>query len=339
MMIRIYMEYGRLVEGHFGIQTGPISSFETLKKELSNYVGFVNNIDECDLLHIHEVISPSALLALTEKKPYVIHAHLLPGDLDQKTVAASMVKEFLWSYLFRLYKKARKVIAVSRHGKDSLVELGVPSKNICVIGNGVDIGKFKFDSKKRAEMRERLGIKKDDIVVYSVGNILKRKGVDDFIKLASMNPSLRFIWFGGFAPPAYTGYSKETIEKKTEKIENIQFAGFVDDIAAAHCSGDIFCFPSLFENHPIVVLEAAACGRPLILRNIRAYDELKHGDSCFKANNLEEFDRYLKKLTNDENLRKKISKRAHKKVKKYDVKKIAKRILSVYEEVLNQKPT
>lgn len=336
-MIKVFMEYRRVLEDMFGIQTGPLSSFETLKKELGNRVEFVSDINKCDVVHIHNVDEPYVFFDIATEKPIVVHAHVLPMDLDEKMSNSPITRFLIWSYLSPIYKKANRVIAVSQFEKELLLRLGIENRRIRVIGNGIDRKKFAFDRKKRIRMRKALGIENDELVVYSVGVVQKRKGVEDFIKIAAMNPSLQFVWFGGFAP-YMNGYSKEDIEIKIKKMSNIRFTGFVDDIVAAHCCGDIFFFPSLFETQGIVLLEAAQCRRPMLLRDIPAYDEFEDGVSCIKATNLGEFNRKLGGLIKNEGLRKKISGNAYEKVKEYDVKNIARQILKVYKELLRKKP-
>ena len=71
------MEYAKFIEDFFGVTSGPFSSFENLKRAMGGLVDFVDNINKSDILHIHEMFSPSHLFGLLKIKPYVVHAHNL----------------------------------------------------------------------------------------------------------------------------------------------------------------------------------------------------------------------------------------------------------------------
>jgi 1,2-diacylglycerol-3-alpha-glucose alpha-1,2-glucosyltransferase len=84
--------------------------------------------------------------------------------------------------------------------------------------------------------------------------------------------------------------------------------GFVHDMQAALSGGDLFFFPSHGETGSIVLLEAAACGLPLIVRDLPEYRSwLEDGENCLKGCCKEEFAELIVRVTADGKLRERLS--------------------------------
>jgi 1,2-diacylglycerol-3-alpha-glucose alpha-1,2-glucosyltransferase len=120
-------------------------------------------------------------------------------------------------------------------------------------------------------------------VVISVGHYIQRKGILDFIELARRMPSVRFFWFGYTDPSLIPGTVRNAIAAAPD---NLQFPGYVDRRALrdAYCGADAFAFLSQEETEGIVVLEALACGIPVVLRDIPVYEGwLVNGRHVYKV--------------------------------------------------------
>ena len=108
-------------------------------------------------------------------------------------------------------------------------------------------------------------------MVVSVGHYFERKGILDYIELARAMPEVCFFWFG-YTEPALT--PARVREAMAAAPGNLHFAGYVDQAALreAYCGADAFVFCSHEETEGIVVLEALACGVPVVVRDIPVYE-------------------------------------------------------------------
>ncbi|MDU1629341.1 MAG: glycosyltransferase, partial [Lactococcus lactis] len=99
----------------------------------------------------------------------------------------------------------------------------------------------------------------------------KRKGIDDFIKVAERMPDVTFIWFGYQNLWTIPGWIRRIVKKNHPK--NVLFPGYIkgDIFEGAMTSADAFFFPSREETEGIVVLEALASHQKTVVRDIPVY--------------------------------------------------------------------
>jgi glycosyltransferase involved in cell wall biosynthesis len=164
----------------------------------------------------------------------------------------------------RALQRADAVIAVSQGLKDRMVQLGCPGEKIVVIGNGVDAKQFRPAS--QAEMRARLNLPLGSPIVVSVGNLKEGKGfhvlIDAFARLRGRGRDIMLVIVGG-------GPDRALLEKKIkagglEKSVYLAGAQPHESLAEWYNAADIFCLASSSEGCPNVVLEAMACGLPVV---------------------------------------------------------------------------
>ena len=117
------------------------------------------------------------------------------------------------------------------------------------------------------------------MIILGVGQIQKRKGLDDFIQLAKDNPQWKFIWAGGFSFGKITdGYADyEKVYKNPPK--NLFFPGIVDreTLVDYYNIATIFLLPSYNELFPMSILEAFNCGTPVMVRELELYQSVIEG--------------------------------------------------------------
>jgi len=149
-----------------------------------------------DITHFH-TIDPHFYLAAQFKKytgRRIGYVHLIPdtldGSLDMPAIAEKIVKK----YLIKFYDKMDHLVVVNPDFKEELVKIGIDREKITYIPNFVAKDKWSPLSKEeREEFRKLQGWKKDEIVVFGVGQVQQRKGIDDFVKLAENNPDIKFL--------------------------------------------------------------------------------------------------------------------------------------------------
>jgi 1,2-diacylglycerol-3-alpha-glucose alpha-1,2-glucosyltransferase len=315
---------------------GPASALKTHRKalDLNNVQNEVNGSGEYDVVHVETPV-PYAIGAVINKRyPTIISGHVTSGDMVGYLALAEITYPIIDGYLNLLYNSADMVIAPTQFTKDFLKGVGV-TKEIRVISNGVDLETFKYNEEAAKVFRAKYGIREDEIVVYAVGQVVPRKGVYVFLDMAKKFPQCKFIWVGN---RKWGLFQKDHLEMESlisNPPPNVIFTGFVDDIIGAHSAGDIFFFPSYYENQGIVILEAAACGSAILLRDIPVYKGwLEHNKNCLLGKDDAEFEKYISELIKEREM---FSEEAQKMVQDHDLKKIGRQMTDVYNELIEKR--
>lgn len=160
--------------------------------------------------------------------------------------------------------RATKVIAVTQSLKDVMIDLGCEAEKIAVIGNGIDT--VKFNRQPRSVARRKLGLPADRAILLAVGNLTENKGVriliDAILRLRVRRPDVLLVIAG--AGPHRARLQRQIQDHKLE--DNVRLAGSIPhaELAAWYSAADVFCLASLREGCPNVVMEAMACGCPVV---------------------------------------------------------------------------
>lgn len=205
---------------------------------------------------------PAKLACIIKRKPLISTWHEVWGK--------KYWKEYLgWKGIFGYWieklasKLPSKIIAISDDTKYKLInQLKVNSSKIVVIPNGIDIKAI-----------EKIPASKEKSDVIFAGRLLTHKNVDTLIesisylkKTDSNYKNIKCIIVGG-------GPELNNLKKLTKKLNlqnNILFKGFIEkheDVLSLMKSSKVFVLPSTREGFGIVVLEANACGIPVITVN------------------------------------------------------------------------
>jgi len=143
----------------------------------------------------------------------------------------------------------------------------VPDRKARVVGNGVDLDRFRFDPVGRDRLRTEWGIGADEVLVGGVGRRVAEKGIVELGAVArSLAGQARFVWVG---PP-----DDDKPDALAGDEAGIEFPGPQDDMPAVYSSFDVFVLPSHREGFSRSAMEAAACGRPMVLTDIRGCREI-----------------------------------------------------------------
>jgi len=231
-------------------------------------------------------------------------------------------------------RKYNKIIVVSKGVKEELIHYyNLPSEDIVVIPNGVDLEEFKPDKEKRRKIRETYEIADDEVVLMFSGYEFRRKGLEYIIKaLPLVKGKVKLLVVGKDDP----NYYKELASKLGVRDKTI-FTGFVPDISEYYAASDLFVFPTLYEPFGLVITEALASGLPVIVSEFAGATDIMN-DECEglllkDPTNPKEIAEKVNVLVEDENLRKQMSRNARKTVEKYSWDEVARKILEIYEEV------
>ena len=146
------------------------------------------------------------------------------------------------------------------------------------LGNGVDLERFtpaRAGSEEARKLRAELGIGEDELVVGTVGRMVREKGFLELFRAARIVrervPLARFLVLGegdAAKPDAIAAAEVESAR------EDVLFTGWRDDVAELMAVMDVFALPSWREGMPRSAIEAAASGLPLVLTDIRGCREV-----------------------------------------------------------------
>ena len=214
------------------------------------------------------------------------------------------------------------VIAVSSHNKDISVKLGLAQKNTIVLPNAINTNVFY--KKDKVECRRKLNVQEDIFVVAFVGWFIDRKGplrVSEAIKRSSGIYSF-FIGSGEQDPDC----------------DNILFKGRLshDQVADYLNAADVFVLPTRNEGCCNAVIEAMACGLPVVSSNLPFnWDVLNKSNSIMiSPGDIDALSDAITKLRDDIELRKKLSQGALATAENLAIEKRAKNIVDFIESTL-----
>lgn len=242
-----------------------------------------NRLVRADITHYH-TIDPLFYLSTFFKKRVgrrVGYVHFLPDTLEGSLRMPSLFQKILGKYVTSFYNRMDHLVVVNPSFIDDLVAFGIARDKITYIPNFVNKEKwYPSSEEKRQSIRSELGLNDDDFVVLGAGQVQKRKGIDDFVRLAEELPHIKFIWAGGFSFGGITDGYDHYKKIMDNPPANLTFTGIVeaDRMRELYASTDLFLLPSFNELFPMTILEAASCGAPIMLRDLELYKVILEGD-------------------------------------------------------------
>ncbi|SMO66799.1 glycosyltransferase family 4 protein [Halorubrum cibi] len=287
---------------------------------------------EADVLHCNLLGPRSAWYARRAARrgvPVVANTHVTAEDFGDSFRFTNALARPLRPYLEWAYGLADALVCPSEYNRGVIESYAdVPTT---VISNGVDREKLAGFEELEAEYRERYDLEAP--VVFLVGHVIKRKGLETFVETARRLPDVDFAWFG---PLDLSLKGRETTALIEESPENCTFTGYVDDVRGAYAAGDVFCFPTHEENEGIALLEAMTAGKPVVVRDIETFEWLEDGRECVKTAadaGVDAFVEAIERLA-DPDLRERLGANAAERSEEFSLETVAGRYRSLYEEVI-----
>ena len=155
------------------------------------------------------------------------------------------------------------------------------SEKVTYIPNFVNKEKWHpLPADQVAKLRQEMDLAEDQFVVVGAGQVQKRKGIDDFIRLAEELPEITFIWAGGFSFGGMTDGYERYKKIMDNPPKNLIFPGIVppERMRELYALADLFLLPSYNELFPMTILEAASCEAPIMLRDLDLYKVILEGN-------------------------------------------------------------
>ena len=225
-------------------------------------------VKQFDIIHIHEHRTLLAeIIHHYAKKyniPYVLQAH---GSLTTFFQRRWLKRTFdaIWGY--GILQDASKVIAIAKTEAEQYKSMGVSEDKIEIVPNGIDLSEFD-NLPERGEFRRKYGLDSKQKIILYLGRIDKTKGLDLLVKafteLSKPLNEAKLVIVGpdsGYLPPL------KKLIADLEISDKVLFTGplYGQEKLKAYVDADVYVLPSFYEIFGITVLEACACGTPVIV--------------------------------------------------------------------------
>ena len=220
---------------------------------------------------VHGTMMPASTIAVTPfneiETPVVLTSHGTSLG-EQGAVALETPADYMLKYFFHpmnvvmdyvASRDADQVIAISDHAYEQLTtSYRLDGDEVEMIPHGVDTDCFYPREERHPAVTE------EKTTLLYVGRLGARKGLDLALRALARadEPEFEFLIAG-------TGRHEETLRELAQELEiseQVRFLGYVPDeeLPALYSSADVFILPSTYEGFGLVVLEAVACGTPVL---------------------------------------------------------------------------
>lgn len=332
MKVLLYTENEKII-GKSGLGKAIKHQIKALDRVKVDYT--LNKKDDYDILHINTYFPRSYLIAKKAKKEgkkIVYHAHSTEEDYKNGFIFAKQTSKLFKKWLINCYSLGDVIVTPTPYSKKLLQGYkGLENKKIYDVSNGVELDFFKPNKKLGEKFRKTYGYTKNDKVVFGIGLYIERKGIVDFVELAKRLPEYKFIWFGYSPLVAATKPVKDAVNTK---LDNLKFAGYVeqDVIKGAMNGGDLYIFPTFEETEGIPIIEACACKKDAIVRDIPIFEGwLEDGKNVYKAKDIDDFERKIRLFF--EGKLPSLTDKAYNVALERDIKTVGEKLKKIYESL------
>lgn len=286
--------------------------------------------DNCDLFFF-----PNLNFIATNSTPSIVTVHDLSWRIFPHFFTT---KDRAWHQAVRPGKTlsdARAVIVPSESTKRDLVSvLGIDGKKIQVIPHGIDHEIFRPKILAQDHgIRSQYKLPKKYILF--MGTIEPRKNIhallDAFEQVRATDLELKLVLAGG------PGWKSADILERIKQTNGVQYLGYVpaEHRPALYRGAEVFVFPSIYEGFGLPVLEAMACGTPVITSHTSSLPEITE-DAAILINphNANDISAALNQLLGSEKLRTKLSELGLTRAANFDWTKTAQSTLKMFQSTV-----
>ena len=298
-------------------------------------------LKEFDIIHIHDyrrlAVPVIHYYAKKNNIPYVLQAH---GSLTTFFQKGWLKKAFDAIWGNRILKDASKVIAVTPIEVEQYKSMGVSEDKINIIPNGINVSAFG-DLPKSGEFRLKYGLDDSQKIILFLGRINKIKGLDllanAFADISEDFGEVKLVIAGpdhGYLP------TLKKLIKELEIEEKVLFTGplYERDKLEAYVDADVYVLPSIYETFPNTVLEACACGLPVVVTDRCGIADTINGQwGLVVPYDRNQLSNAILRILTDDKIRQQFGVKGKTLVReKFDWSKIVEQLEDVYQTVLTK---
>jgi teichuronic acid biosynthesis glycosyltransferase TuaC len=244
-----------------GMNAAPTLMYYGVRGAIQRLIAGSGDFDLIDAHYFYPDGVAAVMLGLHFRKPVTITAR--GSDLNVMTQYPLPRHMIRWAA-----EGAAGLVTVSAALAEGLVKLGIARERVSVLRNGVDL--TLFCPGDRAICRADLGL--EGLVLLSVGNLVPVKGHELTIEALTYLPGARLLIVGD-------GPERSSLQKLAKSLsvaDRIAFLGSMPQAALPniYAAADVLVLASRYEGWPNVLLEAMACGTPVVVSDIPGMSEI-----------------------------------------------------------------
>lgn len=298
---------------HFGKKEAfQVQTFNCFRPfNVSKHIGFLLGVIKCDIAYLPKHIdTPFWVLKLAQllKKPIF---STIEGNVTNQNIPNLISLFGSTSKMQKYFKYINQIFGITQH-------LIIETKSVLRIESSplfLGVNTHQFTTNVSTELKS----------IVFIGSLIKRKRVEDILKLAISYPAIKFNIIGD---------GPEKNKLKSNAPSNTEFYGVLshNEINTIFAQSDLMFLPAKSEGFPKVILEAASAGIPSIVYNTYgASDWMENNHNGFIANDFNEVKRIINELLDNSKLLQITSENAVKLAQKFDWKNVIK----AWEVVIN----
>ncbi|MBA7507581.1 N-acetyl-alpha-D-glucosaminyl L-malate synthase [subsurface metagenome] len=268
------------------------------------------------------------------------HLNIIRNDKLNKPFELLYFKAVkIFTKLSLRFNKYNRIIAVSKVVADKVVKEGVSPNKIRIIPNAIDTQYFTTSAKRETKQPNA------QYVVLTVGGIIEHKGQLNIIKSATdiiaRFPNVLFLLVGPIRSKYYSTLLQEAI-RELRLEQNVKLVGAVsqEDLLSYYQLCDLYLQPSLEEGFCRAILEAMACGKPVIgtpVGEIPKFITESRAGILIPDSLPAEISRAVIKLLASEEVRRELGERAREYVAAgYSWQAVARQTVNLYHEIIEK---
>ncbi len=253
--------------------------------------------EDIDIIHGHYLF-PAGAAAVEVGKEHGIKTYVTAHGSDMFELYKT--QPLMRSTLKKVLRDADGVFAVSNALRHEIIATGVTgiANKTKISWNSVDIDKFSAKSNDSFKKENKL---EDKPIVLFVGNLIKRKNVDSLLEAKKIAHSDYYLVIVGDGPQ----FKKLRKKVEDDNIHDVIFTGSRNDVEDIIPSCDVLVLPSFSESFGLVLIEALACGKPVIGSDVGGITEIINEDVglLVDPNRISSIAGAIDKIINDDDLR------------------------------------
>lgn len=224
-----------------------------------------------------------------KKAPYLCNVTGLGTAIE----SGGLLSKILLAFYKISLKKARRVFFQNMGNREFMTRNGIAlTNNVLLPGSGVNLSEHIF---------EEYPTEQKGICFLAVIRIMKDKGIEEFLEAArrmkQQHKNVKFCLVGEYEDETRSLYEPQIEELVKKKI--IKYLGHIDNVKEVMAKSHVIVHPSYHEGLSNVLLEAAACGRPVLASDVSGCIEtFLEGESGFRfeAKNTDALVRAMEKI-------------------------------------------
>lgn len=291
---------------------------------------------EFDIVSTHTALASAvvrAAILLLHNKPKVfctIHGYLFHENDGLKK----------WIYLLpeKICASVTDVLMVMNHEDYQIAERHklYKDKLSYINGMGIDLEKFQpATQEEKSSIRKKMGIPEDDFLFVYAAEFSKRKNqaflIRSFSEVCQEYPNMKLLLAGKGALLEEC----KNLAHQLQKEEQIRFLGYVSDMRELYSACDVCVSTSQIEGLPFNIMEAMACGLPVVASDIKGHRELvidgKTG-LLYNDRNSAELQDKLKAMYESKNFTVMAKEKIRSQLEPYKLNRVFKQVMEIYDK-------